>query len=401
MRRLMPAFILLFTLALMAQESGGQSWDLSDARPERVLGPGQELLLSTLPGLPATPYGITSQSFTGDVNQYQTFAADDFLIDNMVLGWRIEDVLVEGVYFGGGSGPADSVNVFILKAPDGQDTPPTTVFTGPDVVFTGMMLGFTDTGSGDFQVTLPNGGPLLPPGRYWLIVQAEMAISPGGQWGWAESALTPDSGVGVGLESAWFQTEPFVVSGNCTDAWGRRISDCDNRRTPNDGTLDEPDLAFALMGRSIPKLVALTPSSGLRTSENGGTDQYEVVLTEQPTSDVTIDISSDQSDEVLIDTTGGPMASQTLVFTPVNWSQIQTVTLLGQDDGDADGAMSFNMSHTTQSLDDRFEALPFLTSTGSNIDNECNTPSNFMDQLPDFPNWIDVPELIQALCLIP
>lgn len=392
---------LLFAIPSIAQQPGALDWQFREGQVQHRIGAGQETLFSTMPGLPAVPYGITSQVFVNDPNQYMTFAADDFLIGEELLGWRLETIQVEGVYFGGGDGPADSVNVYILNVPPETMLPTTTSLVGPDVIFSGPNLGYTDLGSGDFEVQLPNGGLILMPGRYWLIVQAEMALDPGGQWGWAESALTPDSGQGVGFESAWFQTEPFVVMGNCTDAWGMRITDCDNRRTPNDGTPDEPDLAFTLLGQAFPQRVIFNPQEALRTSENGGQSHYAVSLSEQPTSDVTITATIDQPGEALFEAPGGQNATQMLVFSATNWNTPQVLTLVGQDDANADGTQIFTINHTTQSLDNDFDGIPFLQVTGNNIDNECHMPSNFSEQLPDFPNWINVQELIQALCLTP
>ena len=69
-----------------------------------------EQLFSTLPGVTATPFLVSSQLFT-DTAGNQTVAADDFTVAGS--GWRMETVQVQGGYFNG-AGPATSVNVYIL-----------------------------------------------------------------------------------------------------------------------------------------------------------------------------------------------------------------------------------------------------------------------------------------------
>jgi hypothetical protein len=74
----------------------------------------------------------------------------------------------------------------------------------------------------------------------------------------------------------------------------------------------------------------VTPTSGLQTTEAGGTAQFTVKLTAQPTADVTIGVSSNNTGE-------GTVAPAALTFTTANWSTAQTVTITGVDDAIQDG----------------------------------------------------------------
>ena len=74
----------------------------------------------------------------------------------------------------------------------------------------------------------------------------------------------------------------------------------------------------------------MTPTSGLTTTEAGGTATFTVVLNTQPTADVTIALSSS-------DTTEGTVAPASLIFTTANWNVAQTVTVTGVDDAVDDG----------------------------------------------------------------
>src|SRR2546429_2332826 len=76
--------------------------------------------------------------------------------------------------------------------------------------------------------------------------------------------------------------------------------------------------------------IAVSPTSGLTTTEGGGTATFTMALTSQPTANVTIGLSSS-------DLTEGTVAPASLTFTPGNWNTTQTVTVTGTDDFAADG----------------------------------------------------------------
>src|SRR4029078_1765633 len=80
--------------------------------------------------------------------------------------------------------------------------------------------------------------------------------------------------------------------------------------------------------------VTVTPSGGLTTTESGGTATFTVVLTGQPTADVTVGLSSN-------DTTEGTVSPASLTFTNANWNTPQTVTVTGVDDLVADGDIAY------------------------------------------------------------
>ena len=82
--------------------------------------------------------------------------------------------------------------------------------------------------------------------------------------------------------------------------------------------------------------VTVTPTTGLVTTEAGGTDSFEVVLDTQPSADVSIALSSDNPAE------GNP-DSATLVFSAANWDVPQTVTVTGADDDIDDGDVAYSI----------------------------------------------------------
>src|SRR2546430_998290 len=82
--------------------------------------------------------------------------------------------------------------------------------------------------------------------------------------------------------------------------------------------------------------ITVTPTSGLTTTEGGGTATFTVVLTSQPTANVAIGLSSS-------DLTEGTVAPASLTFTSGNWNTAQTVTVTGVDDFGADGAVAYTI----------------------------------------------------------
>ena len=82
--------------------------------------------------------------------------------------------------------------------------------------------------------------------------------------------------------------------------------------------------------------IAIAPTSGLTTTEVGGTATFTVVLNSQPSADVNIVVSSN-------DTTEGAVSPSNLVFTTANWNVAQTVTATGVDDSEVDGDIGYTI----------------------------------------------------------
>lgn len=82
--------------------------------------------------------------------------------------------------------------------------------------------------------------------------------------------------------------------------------------------------------------ITVTPTFGLTTTEAGDTATFTVVLDTQPTADVTIALSSS-------DTTEGTVTPADLTFTPADWSTPQTVTVIGVNDAETDGSVTYTI----------------------------------------------------------
>lgn len=115
---------------------------------------------------------------------------------------------------------------------------------------------------------------------------------------------------------------------------------------------------------SPPSPIQVTPVTGLTTTEGGGADTFSIVLTRQPTADVTIGLSSS-------DTTEGTVSTSAVTFTTSNWNTPQTVTVTGVDDTISDGNIAYTIvTAPAFSLDRAFDGIDPSDVAVTNYDNE-------------------------------
>ncbi len=127
---------------------------------------------------------------------------------------------------------------------------------------------------------------------------------------------------------------------------------------------------------SLPNLLGVVPQQvGLVvettpdffTDEAGKTATFGVKLTSAPTAPVTVQLgTSDSSEGTATNSTGG----NTLVFTADNWDQLQTVTVSGVDDLEADGDISYFVNLHVVSEDLAYAGLTAVRPPLVNRDNE-------------------------------
>jgi hypothetical protein len=108
----------------------------------------------------------------------------------------------------------------------------------------------------------------------------------------------------------------------------------------------------------------VTPTSGLVTTEAGGTATFTVKLNSTPTANVSIGLSSS-------DTTEGTVLPTTLTFTPANALTAQTVTVTGVDDTIVDGALAYTIvTGAATSTDSGYNGVNAADVAVSNSDND-------------------------------
>ncbi len=115
--------------------------------------------------------------------------------------------------------------------------------------------------------------------------------------------------------------------------------------------------------------ITVSTASG-DTTEAGGTATFTVVLTSEPTANVTVNFASN-------DATEGTTNVASLTFTAANWFTAQTVTITGVDDALIDGNQSYGVAFSaTTSADATYAAITPTTVTLQNIDNDFTVCGN-------------------------
>ena len=105
----------------------------------------------------------------------------------------------------------------------------------------------------------------------------------------------------------------------------------------------------AVEGTVLPADITFDSTTGLVTTEAGGTARFTVALTSQPSDTVTLNFASN-------DPTEGTVIPN-ITFSTANWDQPQTVTITGIDDTDDDGDVAYVINTSVTSLDTRYSAL--------------------------------------------
>jgi hypothetical protein len=114
--------------------------------------------------------------------------------------------------------------------------------------------------------------------------------------------------------------------------------------------------------------IIVTPTSGLITTETGDTASFTVRLNSEPTSDVTIALSSG-------DTTEGIVSPATLVFTAASWNVPQIVTVAGMDDEVDDGDVAYTIVTAAAVSDDpHYSGVNAADVSVSNTDKKSIVP---------------------------
>ena len=105
-----------------------------------------------------------------------------------------------------------------------------------------------------------------------------------------------------------------------------------------------PNNQAVFLKRTLDFLLEAPPAGGIQvsspssasTTEAGGQSTFTVVLTTQPSANVTIPLSSSDSTE-------GSVSATSLTFTPANWNTPQTVTATGVNDSVDDGNVAWTV----------------------------------------------------------
>lgn len=145
-------------------------------------------------------------------------------------------------------------------------------------------------------------------GRSFLLIVALSAFAGCGRIGFDLFADETDAGIDTGVDT-----------------------------TPDFGMDADVDMDIDMGSEPMTYGIRVTAAPSLMTTEVGGTATFTVALIGEPTSDVTIALSS-------TDTTEGTVSPETLTFTSENASSPQTVTVTGVDDFEPDGPIAYSIT---------------------------------------------------------
>ena len=127
--------------------------------------------------------------------------------------------------------------------------------------------------------------------------------------------------------------------------------------------LDPADISVTNIDNDLPEVI-VSPTSGLQTTESGGTAAFEVVLPIQPTADVTIGIVSSDPSEVAV-------SPAEITFTLANWNVPRTITATGLDDAVTDGNVVVEIiTSAAASSDPRYSGVDPANVTVTNVDDD-------------------------------
>jgi len=112
--------------------------------------------------------------------------------------------------------------------------------------------------------------------------------------------------------------------------------------------------------------ITVTPTSGLVTTEDLDTDTFTIELDSEPTANVTIGLSSS-------DTSEGTVSSASVIFTPGDWNEPQTVNVTGVDDYVLDGNIVYSIiTVPAVSADPNYGAPASLNASDVSVINNDN-----------------------------
>ncbi|MDX2228078.1 MAG: DUF4347 domain-containing protein [Leptolyngbyaceae cyanobacterium bins.349] len=198
----------------------------------------------------------------------------------------------------------------------------------------------------------------------------------------ASSAVSGNQTVALGVTGTGITTGDYTLSSNIITIPNGQTTGSVTFTVVNDLVAEGPETAVLTLsnpsagitlGSTVSQNIAITDNdtAGVTITQSGGnttvteggpTDTYTVVLTSQPTANVTVNITN-----VGGQTTTNPT---TRTFTPQNWNTAQTVTVTAVNDTTAEGNHSGNITHSVTSTDTRYNGITVSAVSVSIIDND-------------------------------
>ena len=147
------------------------------------------------------------------------------------------------------------------------------------------------------------------------------------------------------------------IEGNHTGQIAHQLITSDSDYAP----LTVPNLVVDVVDDDVPQVLFLETDGSTEVAEGGFADTYSLVLSIQPTSDVTVSFSPDA--QVTLDKTE-------VVFTPTNWAEPQAVTIVAVDDSDIEGNHTGQIAHQLSTSDSDYALVTVPDLVVDVVDND-------------------------------
>jgi uncharacterized delta-60 repeat protein len=148
-----------------------------------------------------------------------------------------------------------------------------------------------------------------------------------------------------------------VAEGNHTGTITHAAASAD----PNYNGLAIASVTANITDNDVTGVVVVQSGGSTNVTEGGATDSYTVVLTSQPTANVTVTLTPGSQ------LTATPL---TLIFTAANWSVPQTVTVTAVDDLVVEGTHTSTITHAAASSDATYNGFAIASVTATITDND-------------------------------
>ncbi|MCC6124179.1 MAG: FG-GAP repeat protein, partial [Pirellulales bacterium] len=187
-----------------------------------------------------------------------------------------------------------------------------------------------------------------------------IALTPNGQVSVDKTTLTfTSSNWNVAQTVTVSAVNDQLVEGNHTGAIAHQVSSSD----PNYNGLSAAGVTAQIADNDAAGVQIAQSGGSTNVAEGGATDSYTVVLTAQPTANVTITLTP--NGQVSVDKT-------TLTFTSSNWNVAQTVTVSAVNDQVVEGNHTGAIVHQVSSSDPNYNGLSAAGATAQITDNDFN-----------------------------
>ncbi|MCW2829787.1 MAG: hypothetical protein JWP31_479 [Aeromicrobium sp.] len=281
---------------------------------------------------PTQPVTVTSSATPSGQVAFSTpltFNGDTWRTPQPVTITALDDSVVEGAQ-------TVTINTVATSVDANYNNRPATTFTAS--VVDDDTPGVTKVGAGALAVTEATGGSHtatftvrlaktpstnvtvdLSPSADITVNAATLTFTPG-------NASTPQSVTVTGVDDALVEASPETATlGISSTTPGYTFTDSVN---------------VAVTDNDVP---GITVASAPTTLAEGGSDTFTVVLDRQPVDNVTVTFTDDAESDV---TSPG---SKSATFTPADWNQAQTFTVVATEDGLVDGTTSSTLTPTVTS----------------------------------------------------